>query len=231
MTVKPPAYDKKEYWQERFEQEQSFEWLVGPQKLLPILETSGVSTKTRVLQVGCGNSELAFSLFDNGYTDILSIDYCSNVIERMKEETDNRYGQGSDIVKPRWKAMSALDLSNLYAPSPSSGRTPNNAAMSANFDCVLDKGAMDAIACSDDNDNSLVNKMEEQVSKLLDKDGIWIIVSYSDSRWNELNDEAKSRWSKKVISLEVTPTNLVQTPNGPIHQPAIYHHCYILHKL
>jgi ubiquinone/menaquinone biosynthesis C-methylase UbiE len=53
------------------------------------------------------------------------------------------------------------------------------------FDLVLDKSTIDALICSE---NPYINsaKMVEQVERVLKDDGLYLVVSYSDSRKQHL---------------------------------------------
>jgi 2-polyprenyl-3-methyl-5-hydroxy-6-metoxy-1,4-benzoquinol methylase len=46
----------------------------------------------KVLNIGCGNSEFCEAMYDDGYTNIINIDICENVIRYMKERNTNRTG-------------------------------------------------------------------------------------------------------------------------------------------
>jgi len=69
--------------------------------------------------VGCGNSKLSQQMYEAGYHDIINIDISPAVIEQMK----NKYPH---MV---WEVMDVTDI-----------KYPN-----AYFDCVMDKGTLDAL--------------------------------------------------------------------------------------
>ncbi|KAJ1680242.1 hypothetical protein EV182_000398 [Spiromyces aspiralis] len=218
ITAATPEYDKKEYWVNRFEHESSFEWLVDAKTLLPILEEH-VPHDSKIVQLGCGNSSLAFDAFDAGYTDILSLDYCENVIQRMVDETRRRYPVGDSGVPagPRWRVMDILAMQDHLAPG--------------SIDCAVDKCTMDAIACGDDAQATRINALERQVHRILKPGSHWFVLSYSSTRFDEFAPEAKDRWDKIIVPIEVSPSDAVSTSAGPVYQPAIYYYCYILRKL
>ncbi|CEM01849.1 unnamed protein product [Vitrella brassicaformis CCMP3155] len=117
-------YAKREYWDERFASEESYEWLVSfdgvKGQLTPLLRE-----QDDILVVGCGNSSFSADLFDAGYRHVTSIDYSSRVIERMTA----RY--------PQLKWLCA-DMTKLEDSFPA-----------GSFDVVIDKAAMDALVCEE----------------------------------------------------------------------------------
>lgn len=119
-------YKEHSYWEERFAEEESFEWLIGFQQcknqLLPHLRPDD-----RILIVGCGNSSFSADLYDAGYQNIVNIDYSGVVIERMKALHSE--------LRPRMTWLE-MDMTKM-AFEPES------------FDVVIDKAAMDALVVSE----------------------------------------------------------------------------------
>ncbi len=73
-----------EYWDERYTSDKQpfefYQYYSGLRDyILPLIGQDG-----KVLVVGCGNSALSEELYDDGCTDITSIDYSNVVIEQMK---------------------------------------------------------------------------------------------------------------------------------------------------
>nr|XP_019005223.1 uncharacterized protein I203_02069 [Kwoniella mangroviensis CBS 8507]OCF68684.1 hypothetical protein I203_02069 [Kwoniella mangroviensis CBS 8507] len=117
----PPTnegYGTHEYWEQRYANEadgRTFDWFLSPTYLLPLFDeltsisTSDVKGKgkgkdTRILTLGCGNSALGEVLYDNGWEDIVNIDYSKIVIDQMKER--------HSIARPKmeWLEMDILGL-------------------------------------------------------------------------------------------------------------------------
>lgn len=144
-------YKEKDYWNGRFVEEDSFEWLVGfrdvQRQLTPLLNPTD-----RILIVGCGNSSFSADVYDAGFTNIVNIDFSAVVIEKMK----SIHGE----VRPHmeWRVMDMTDLTFC----------------DGEFDVVLDKAAMDALVVSEGdvwNPHpdvvTSVDKMCKEVSRVL----------------------------------------------------------------
>ena len=94
------GYGEKQYWDQRYANEDKYEWYLSygqfKSQLLPHLQvadypapsnddTRPARSSVRLLVVGCGNSELSKQLFDDGFSDVVSIDYSEVVIEKMNQ--------------------------------------------------------------------------------------------------------------------------------------------------
>ena len=118
-------YKSQSYWDERFKEEASYEWLLEFEQVKPLLKQHGVipsssSNLPRVLVVGCGNSNFSKDLFDAGVTNLVSIDFSEEVIRRMRERQPSL----------EWRVMDMTDMKGFDGDV---------------FDIVLDKAAMDAL--------------------------------------------------------------------------------------
>jgi 2-polyprenyl-3-methyl-5-hydroxy-6-metoxy-1,4-benzoquinol methylase len=65
--------------------------------LKPILETFNLQQTAKIINLGCGNSELCETMYDQGYHNIANIDICENVIKFMKERNIERKGLTCNI--------------------------------------------------------------------------------------------------------------------------------------
>lgn len=114
-------FAKKAYWDDRFKEEEKYDWLVEfkhvEQTLTPLLAPSN-----RILIVGCGNSTFSRSIYDAGFKNIVNIDYSGVVIENMRKVNEDCEGM-------TWAEM---DMTQLTFED-------------ASFDVVIDKAAMDAL--------------------------------------------------------------------------------------
>lgn len=81
-------YNKQEYWDSRFSQEDHYEWLVSYADCSKqLLETLPSDKTCKICLIGCGNSSLGYDLYkEAGYLNIDNTDYSSVVIERMQEK-------------------------------------------------------------------------------------------------------------------------------------------------
>ena len=94
------GYGEKTYWDARYANEDKYEWYLSytqfKGQLTPHLnvvdypspsadDSRRSRSSVRLLVVGCGNSELSKHLFDDGFTDMHSIDYSEVVIDKMNQ--------------------------------------------------------------------------------------------------------------------------------------------------
>ncbi|CAB3405801.1 unnamed protein product [Caenorhabditis bovis] len=150
------AFTDPLYWKNFFAQRKTpFEWYGDYNSLSPVLEKY-IKPLNNVLQIGCGSSELASQLYDNGYRSIHSIDVEPSVIadqkRRNKERPDLSFAEG--------------DATNLEFANES-------------YAVVLDKGTLDALLPPNPNDDqkAIVLKMFSEVHRVLLSGGRYLIVT------------------------------------------------------
>ena len=180
-------YGTKEYWEHRFLTEESFEWLLSyiqvRHQLEPIFQqychieqkehddqavTSAPAhydfdkSRVRILVVGCGNAPFSCDLYDDGYTNIVNIDYSGTVIQNMQQL------HSTSRPNMQWIVM---DMTR-------------NTFSNASFDVVIDKAAMDAIMTKERdvwNPNPTVIHQAYQmcyhISRILQPHGTFVQIS------------------------------------------------------
>lgn len=160
-------YKEQDYWDDRFESEDEYDWLASFQVIWPYLKNYLKNKDDRILIVGCGNSKFSEQLYDQGYENIYNIDFSANVISRMKSKHEK------SRPKMQWIVM---DMTNLIF---SEDILP--------FDVVIDKASMDALMV-DEGDVwnpkteviEIVDKMCLTTSNVLKKpDGLFIQISFA----------------------------------------------------
>lgn len=114
------AYRSREYWDERFATEESYEWLASYHDVRELVR-SYVHPAARVLTVGHGNSRLGVDLVEDGYANVTNSDFSPIVIDQMRSRYPTHH----------WAVANMLSLSASFANS--------------SFDCIIDKAAMDAL--------------------------------------------------------------------------------------
>ena len=151
-----PNYGDKRYWEERYDEQSgtTFDWLEDYESIKPIIDNLGVKKESRILNVGCGNSEFSEKMFDEGYNHNYNIDICQNVIDFMKSRNKDRKGLHFDV-------MDVCDM----------------AYKDETFDLVIDKSTIDALLCGD-HSFMIVAKMLKEISRVLKTGGYYIIISY-----------------------------------------------------
>jgi SAM-dependent methyltransferase len=157
------VFKKKDYWEERFQSEDSYEWLVSFDHVRSRLETF-VKASDKILVLGCGNSPFSNNLYDAGFENIVNIDFSAVVIEKMAIENAEKR------PKMQWICMDMLQLD----------------FSDASFDIVIDKAAMDAIMVDEkdvwDPDQHIIDdadRMCHGVSRALKSGGIFFQISFA----------------------------------------------------
>ncbi|KAJ2899421.1 hypothetical protein IWW38_000995 [Coemansia aciculifera] len=121
------AYGTKEYWQQRYRQEESstFDWFKTYKQLEPLLSKHIGSKNARILMLGCGNSTLSGDMYDDGYHNIVNVDYSDVVIDQMRRRSQQHQ------PKMSWEVMDVRALS----------------LDDGSIDVAIDKGTLDALMC------------------------------------------------------------------------------------
>lgn len=157
-----------------------FDWYQTYPALRPLLRAR-VPTSSRVLMLGCGNSLLSEDMVKDGYEDIVNIDISSVVIEQMREKH-------KEITQLTYMQMDIRDMGFFGDES---------------FDCVLDKGTLDAMMCADDAPHGAF-KMLAEVARLLMPHGIYLLITYGAPKERvPLLNQSGCSWS---IALYIMPT-------------------------
>ena len=151
-----PNYGDKKYWIERYDEQNgtTFDWLEDYESIKPILLNLHIKKESRILNVGCGNSEFSEKMYDEGYNHNYNIDICQNVIDYMKSRNKDKKGLHFDV-------MDVCDMS--YKDET--------------FDLIVDKSTIDALLCGY-HSFMIVAKMLKEISRVLKTGGYYVIISY-----------------------------------------------------
>ena len=214
------TYAKQEYWEERFASEDDFEWLVSYDDVKSQIK-GYLTPKSRILIVGCGNSNFSSDLYDDGYTNIVNIDYSQNVIEKMKLKNSHRN-------KMTWVVM---DMTNM------------NPFSNESFDVVIDKAAMDAIMTEendvwnpDENVIHMARLMCQHISRILVPNGYHLHISFAQPHFrkkyllglhnqNQIESHHDDNYSKE-FQWDFKVETIGNSDSGCFH-----HFLYIMQKL
>ena len=189
-------FKEKGYWEQRFEHEEEYDWLLTLAKLesqlLPHLHMDD-----RILIVGCGNSTLSADLYDRGYHHITNIDFSATVIDKMKSL--------HSVSRPGMVWLEQ-DMTDLRFDA-------------STFDVVLDKASMDALMVAEgdvwDPDEDTVratDRMCQGVSRVLtDHTGRFLQVSFAQPHFR----------SKYLMATHLAPRD---QRTGAIYDP-VRGHC------
>ena len=144
-------------WNRRHMDNSDQEWLMPFSELRSVLskQLAGLPSCTPLLELGCGTSDLAARLFDDGWRNVTSVDLSRAAVQQAHA----RFSGG------RPGLMFALSDARRL-----------DGFGSSEFGCVIDKGTLDAICCGEgfDYEGRLVLKSVERV---LVPGGRWVCVS------------------------------------------------------
>nr|XP_026691000.1 EEF1A lysine methyltransferase 4-like [Ciona intestinalis] len=143
MAKKNTQYKEKEYWDERYETEESYDWFKGYDDFKSVLKNH-MNTQDRILMLGCGNSPFSEHLYKDGYRNIVNIDYSHICIEKMEAKC-------KDLAEMKWLVMDIMDLK----------------FGDASFDLVIDKGTLDAILTDQSGFGHLCEKAFDAIEVVL----------------------------------------------------------------
>ena len=151
-----PNYGDQKYWEDRYEEQNgtTFDWLEDYESVKPIIDNLGIKKESRILNVGCGNTEFSDKMYDAGCTHNYHLDICKNVIDFMKSRNKERKGLHFDV----------MDVCEM-------------AYKDETFDLIIDKSTIDALLCGD-HSFMIVAKMLKEISRVLKTGGYYVIISY-----------------------------------------------------
>jgi len=185
------GYGDKTFWDKRYSsQEGKYDWYLGyplmSEAMIPLLnvrdgkQVEGDSndvakrdrSSLRVLVVGCGNSELSENLYDDGFTNLVSVDYSDVVIKKMQDATKSK--------SMKFEVMDVRDLK----------------FKNEEFDVVIDKGTLDAILCGTDS-AKMGNAMLAECSRVTKTGGYFFLFTYGQPQ-SRLTYVDKPRFNWRV---------------------------------
>jgi len=155
-------YKNPLYWNERFEQEDCYEWLVDYNEIKSSLHTifQNFDETSKFLQLGCGNSDFAIDLYRDGYKDITNIDISDVCVKKMSEK----------YPELQFKTM---DMTKMDFPEKT-------------FDVVIEKASLDSLLVDSKSPwdyNSpgclSVRRSLLEVQRVLKTEGIFVSITFS----------------------------------------------------
>jgi SAM-dependent methyltransferase len=146
---------------------------------------SKLSAATRVLVVGTGNSRLPRELYDcatRGEIQVTCLDYSQPCIEMLKEM------HASDCPNMNFLCGDVTDLENVIRMNEDYYRECDDSTVQHGgdmqeewkYDCIVDKGLMDALMCNDgwDGNNGSVPRYFQQARRVMKSHGKIILITY-----------------------------------------------------
>ena len=177
-----PNYGDITYWEDRYKSSENttFDWLENYSALKDIISSLNIPKETgQILNLGCGNSEFAENMYDDGYKNIKNIDISHNVIKAMSERNKEKEGMIYEV----------MDVRDLKYEDNS-------------FDLAVDKSTIDALLCGED---AFINvaKMIKEVQRVLKVGGYYMIVSYGTPEYRMLHLNRKfEKFKIEILKIE-----------------------------
>ena len=227
-------YSSQIYWDRRYSTHRgaTFDWYL-PYKIAgsnsDLLREELVSTirrGSRILVLGCGTSTLAEGLYDDGYTNIVAVDFSSPAIEVMAERSGVSHSMQGSATQSHAGGAASSALPKEPLPEADVRQRPGlvytvaNATelpaifQAASFDVVLDKGMLDACFCGDS--DAQQRKYAAHIVK-----NIHIVLKVGKGRLIHISHTNKTLGMRSVLfDDESTPwsdvnvTKLVSDPTG-----------------
>ncbi|CAL2040117.1 hypothetical protein CAEBREN_17718 [Caenorhabditis brenneri] len=160
----PQAFTDPAYWKNFFAKRKTpFEWYGDYNSLSKVMEKY-LKPSDKFLQLGCGNSELATQLYENGFHDIHSIDVEPSVIADQTRKNKERPGM----------SFAVGDAAHLEMADGA-------------HTVVIDKGTLDALLppAAEPADKAIVTMMFDEVHRVLASGGRYIIVTLAQPHITE----------------------------------------------
>ena len=167
-------FGKKVYWDEKFAQNKGdFEWY-HPYKMIKDVVTQYIKDirGAKVLNVGCGTSKMPEDMYNDGFRNIISIDYAQECIDEMTSRFNETMPKTFLFLKMNCLNMDFGDQI---------------------FNVVIDKGTLDSIA-SGKRSTENINKYMREVDRVMQRSGIFFCMSHRDPEERERYFESRG-WS------------------------------------
>lgn len=202
-------YKDQEYWEERYKQESdvsyTFDWFKTWKDLKNVLldKVSLSGDLTNILMLGSGNSTLSEEMYQDGFVNIVNVDYSVTVITNMRKRMEHILPGSQQTLQ--WLVM---DIRHLDFGDSS-------------FNVAIDKGTLDALIVDEKDpwhpSESAVKDVERYISevkRVLQPGGTFIYITFGQPHFRTrfLADDAC--WSLQVVEFG----------------ESFHYYCYILKK-
>ncbi|KAK4792841.1 hypothetical protein SAY86_023276 [Trapa natans] len=174
-------YLNPQYWDERFSSEEHYEWFKDYSHFRHLIQQH-VEPDSKVLELGCGNSQLSEDLYRDGISNITCIDLSAVAVEKMQQR----------LLSKGYREIKVVEADMLDLPFTNEL-----------FDVVIEKGTMDVLFVDSGdpwNPNPetafKVMTMLRQVHRVLKPNGTFISVTFGQPHFRRrFFDEQEFTWS------------------------------------
>jgi len=151
----------------------------------------------KILNLGCGNSDMSAKMYINGFEQIVNIDISEKLLQNLRQ------AQEKAMPKMQWLYMNASALT----------------FDSESFDVIVDKGTMDAME-----ENVELNLASVRESfRVLRSGGVMVSISYVPAR-RRIDDQLKEvKWSS-CITHDLEKVKMTQADTSQ-HSTTYVHVC------
>lgn len=161
------TYANPRYWEDYYNKtssDEKFDWygswdtpvvFEGAAAALADVLRPRLTPESRILMLGCGNSDLSEKMYLAGYENIVNVDISSHVLDLLRARLQQA------MPKMSWTQMNVNDLT--FADGE--------------FDVVLDKGTLDAIEAN----KPLTKAASSEVHRVLRPGGQLLSVTFNDA--------------------------------------------------
>ncbi|KIP02687.1 hypothetical protein PHLGIDRAFT_32105 [Phlebiopsis gigantea 11061_1 CR5-6] len=173
LPARNEEYGTKQYWDKRYTLESddsTFDWFKKYEDIADLIRELIPDKSARILMLGCGNSTLSEDMYDDGYKNIVNVDYSGILIEKMRRKHQE--------VRPGMEWLE-MDVRELKFNSES-------------FDVAIDKGTMDAMMTAkadvwDPPEEVIENCTQEvnEVLRVLRPDGTFLYLTFGQPHFRK----------------------------------------------
>mmetsp|Transcript_21543 Transcript_21543/g.25464 ORF Transcript_21543/g.25464 Transcript_21543/m.25464 type:complete len:282 (-) Transcript_21543:99-944(-) len=164
-------YFQARFWDDfYFEEFEPFEWY-HPYAMIRGIIRKYAAEDDLIINLGCGNSRLAEDMVEDGYENLMNIDFSRIVIQQMNEKFED-----PEILAPAKCEFVQLDITDMSV-DPMANEIKRGIP-NGTYDVALDKGTLDSMFTSEQADR-IVKKALHEIDRILKPDGVYIIMSYN----------------------------------------------------
>ncbi|KAK6183219.1 hypothetical protein SNE40_010742 [Patella caerulea] len=159
------------FWKEKYSRsnlnESTFDWFVEPDDVIKEIESrilkSGSHKLFRIMDIGCGTSSLALKLYSqvNNPIEIHCVDFVHEALGQQKNWSEQVLTKGHPFTSSHFVVADVCHL-------------PYRNGI---FDCVVDKGTMDALVKDRILGEEKCRKMLSEMERLLNQNGTILQIS------------------------------------------------------
>jgi EEF1A lysine methyltransferase 4 len=122
LPAKNKEYGTLQYWESRYsEVTETFDWFKDFAQIKDQTASIFPDKHAKLINLGCGNSLFAVQLVEEGWIDLVNVDYSENCIQYMKTQ----------YPALNWVVCDIFKMDEMFP--------------SDHFDCAIDKGTLDAL--------------------------------------------------------------------------------------